>query len=136
MSHHSEDDQLDLTLGQETPQETHDVAVPGPSTKKRYRPSKRDISYYPFTLDQQEDIAAFVQDNPVLYDKTHAQWSMKNVKEDLWKQLASHFLDCTWLQCRKFFEDKWTAFGKTEKKKQRKVAPQHLGKGLIVKRPS
>ena len=59
---HSEDDLPEFTQEtQETQQEIQDVGVPGPSAKKRYRPLKREIPDYPFTMEQHEDVAAFVR---------------------------------------------------------------------------
>ena len=108
------DDESEITL--DDPGTSSTAQEQGPAPKKRYRPSKKDIPDYPFSPDQVQEFAEFVRDNAVLYDKRHPEWSLRNVKDDLWKQLAARFPDCTWLQARKFFEAKRTAFGKIEKK--------------------
>ncbi|MPC49618.1 hypothetical protein E2C01_043426 [Portunus trituberculatus] len=63
--------------------EYQDIA--GPSgivqPKKRYRPSKKEISDYKFTQEQKEQIAEFVKKHPTLYDKRDKQWSNPRAKE-------------------------------------------------------
>ena len=97
--------------------------------KKRIRPSKKDIADYPFTEEQQQEIADFVRDNPALYDKKDRRWSQPKYKEDLWRELAARFPECSHQQVRKFFDAKRTDFGKIEKKEFRSGAAARVRTG-------
>ncbi|XP_050733858.1 uncharacterized protein LOC127007187 [Eriocheir sinensis] len=83
--------------------------------KKRYRLSKKEISDYKFTQEQKGQIAEFVKEHPTLYDKRDKQWSNPRAKEELWRELAREFENCTFHQIRKYFEARRTDFGKIEK---------------------
>ena len=95
-----------------------DDVVAGPS-RKRTRPSKKDVKDYPFTDDQQKEIADFVQLHPELYDKRHEKWLNPAWKQTLWMELARNFTDCSHLQVKKFVEKKRTDFGKIEKRESK-----------------
>lgn len=90
--------------------------------KKRYRLSKKEISDYKFTQEQKEQIAEFVKEHPTLYDKRDKQWSNPRAKEELWRELAREFENCTFHQIRKYFEARRTDFGKIEKKENKSGA--------------
>ena len=110
--------------------DVEDVAVAGTSAgatlaqqKKGYRPSKKEIPDYTFSDEQVLEIAEFVKDHPALYDKRSRYWAMPRFKEELWKELAEKFPGCTYLQVRKFYENKRTDYGKIEKRESRSGAP-------------
>ena len=93
-------------------------AVPGPSLK-RSRLSKKAVKDYPFTDDQQREIANFVQSHPELYDKRNEKWLNPTWKLTLWMELARNFPGCTHLQVKKLVDKKRTDFGKIEKRESK-----------------
>lgn len=92
----------------------------GPSTapttapKKKYRPTHSEIKDYDFSEEQVQTLLDFLKDNPCLYDKKEKSYHNNMLKLDLWKKCAELFPGCSYLQVRKFFEKKRTAFGKIE----------------------
>ena len=106
----------------DAPSDVEPEEAAGPS-KKRARPSKRDIPDYHFTEEQVQDFVEFVRQHPALYDKRTKEWSNPRYKEDLWRELAGLFPDCTYQQCRKYFDKKRTDFGKIEKRESRSGGP-------------
>lgn len=89
--------------------------VAGPS-RKRIRPSKKDVQDYHFNDNQLREIANYVQLHPELYDKRNEKWLNPAWKESLWKDLAQTFSNCSYQQVKKVVEKKRTDFGKIEKR--------------------
>ncbi|XP_063855177.1 serine/arginine repetitive matrix protein 1-like [Scylla paramamosain] len=61
-------------------------------SRKRTRPSKKDVQDYPFNDDQLREIANYVQLHPELYDKRNEKWLNPAWKESLWKGPGPNFL--------------------------------------------
>lgn len=93
---------------------TSEGPPPPPQPKKQYRVSHKNIEDYKFTEEQVQTLVDFIKEHPCLYDKRHREYSNHRTKLDLWHQCASLFPSATHLQCRKYFEQKRTAFGKIE----------------------
>ncbi|MPC38782.1 hypothetical protein E2C01_032298 [Portunus trituberculatus] len=87
---------------------------PPPQPKKQYCVFHKDIEDYKFTEEQVRILLDFIKEHPCLYDKRHREYSNHRTKLDLWQQCASLFPNATHLQCRKYFEQKRTTFGKIE----------------------
>ena len=100
-----------------------DVGAEPGNRKKRSRPSKKGIPEYAFTENQVLEIVEFLKQHPCLYDKRDRMWINPHHKEDLWRELASHFPECTHHQVRKYFDKKRTDFGKIEKRESRSGGP-------------
>ena len=114
-------DTVVMEVGEIEEVELPDTQVAGPSQegppkRKRQRPSKKDIQTYDFTEEQQRAIAEFVQEHDCLYNKRNREWSNPTKKDELWRQCAAAFDNCSGLQVRKYFEARRTDFGKIEKK--------------------
>ncbi|XP_063886396.1 uncharacterized protein LOC135114422 [Scylla paramamosain] len=88
-------------------------------SRKRTRPSKKDVQDYPFNDDQLREIANYVQLHPELYDKRNEKWLNPAWKESLWKDLAQTFSDCSHQQVKKVVDKKRTDFGKIEKRESK-----------------
>lgn len=104
---------------QETQEEEAAAPTPGPppkpQPKKKYRVPHKEIEDYKFTDDQVQTLVEFIKANPCLYDRKNREFSNNKTKLDLWYKCATMFNPpATYLQCRKFFEQKRTAFGKIE----------------------
>ena len=114
---------------------TSTVPEAGPA-KKKYRPSKKDIKDYPFNDEQIQAIADFVRDNTLLYDKRHPQWSVRNVKDDLWKQLAATFPTVAGSRCGNFSRSRGRPSEKSKKRKLEEVVPPPPSLEVLVTRIS
>ncbi|MPC74364.1 hypothetical protein E2C01_068721 [Portunus trituberculatus] len=86
-------------------------ATPASQAKKKYRPSHSEIQDYHFNDDQIQTLID-LKDNPCIYKKKDKEYHNNQLKIDLWKKCVQLFPGCSYLQVRKFFEKKRTAFGK------------------------
>ncbi|MEL7079527.1 MAG: hypothetical protein AAGM46_26905 [Cyanobacteria bacterium J06582_2] len=107
---------------QQQQEETASVYPRPPPAKKQYRVSHRAIQDFIFDEDQRQVLVDFIKENPCLYDKQDKEWSNHRTKQDLWMKCAELFPGSDYLQCRKFFEQKRTAFGKIEAREQKSGA--------------
>ena len=90
------------------------ASAPAPVPAKQYRTAHKDIANYKFTAEQVKVLVEFIQANHCLYMKTHRGYANNKEKLTLWHQCAALFPGATYLQCRKYFEQKRTAYGKIE----------------------
>ena len=104
----------DVDEPSETEEESATAEVVTRPPKKQYRVSYKDIKNYPFTDAQEKELVQFVEAHHCLYMKNHRQYADNKEKSRLWHACAALFAGATWVQCRKFFEQKRTAFGKLE----------------------
>ena len=103
--------------------------------RKQYRVSHRDIEDYPFTEEQVDILVSFIREHPCLYDKRDKLYANNRMKLDLWHKCSELFQGATYLQCRKYFEQKRTAFGKIEAQEQKSGAearPRTLREEIIM----
>ena len=112
----------DVSESPEEADQDDDGTQPPKKAKKVYRVAHKNIENYDFTEDQVQQLVEFVKANPAIYDKRNKEYSNNANKTDLWRECAAQFPGCEWLQCRKYFEKKRTAFGKIEAKEQKSGA--------------
>ena len=88
--------------------------IPVANKANKYRISHKYIPDYDFTDEMVATLIDFIRANPCLYDKKDGSYSNTRKKKDLWVKCAELFPNCHFLECRKYFEKKRTAFGKLE----------------------
>ena len=117
-----EDSPLEEEEQQQQEEETASVHPRPPPAKKQYRVSHSAIQDFKFDEKQRQTLVDFIKDHPCLYNKRDKEWSNHRTKQDLWMKCAELFPGSDYLQCRKFFEQKRTAFGKIEAREQKSGA--------------